>query len=123
MNKKIILLILIGSAIVIGAFSFFVTKNSDNDNVESGMILFYQTGCSYCAIVDKYIEENNIAEKLSFQIKEVLSNKNNAVLMTQKASICGLSLKNVGVPFLRTGEECLIGDKDIVNFFKQEISK
>lgn len=125
MDKKNILLIFISLGIAaIGFYNFFVSKNPDNvGNSEDGIILFYQTGCSYCKIVDDYIKENNVEEKVVFQKKEVLSNQNNAALMSQKASICGLSLKNIGVPFLWTGEKCLIGDKDIVNFFQQEINK
>jgi hypothetical protein len=31
---------------------------------------------------------------------------------------CELSQENVGVPFLWTGSECLMGDKDITTFFE-----
>jgi len=37
-----------------------------------------------------------------------------------KAKICELPTDSIGVPFLWDGKDCLIGDQDIINFFKQK---
>ncbi len=129
-NKTIIPTILFIAVLI---FSFFVLspekdKNqiSTNETVieenqsASQIILFYGDGCPHCAIVEEYIKENSIDDKISFAQKEVYYNQNNAKELETKARICGLPTDSIGVPFLWDGEKCLIGDQDIINFFKQK---
>lgn len=131
MNKKIIFPTILFIAVLI--FSFFVLSQEKNKNqtptnettitenqTESQIILFYGDGCPHCAIVEGYIKENNIQNKISFSQKEVYYNQNNAKELETKAKICGLPTDSIGVPFLWNGEKCLIGDQDIINFFKQK---
>lgn len=108
-------------------FSFFALSREENKNQpadrqgeQSQIILFYGDGCPHCAKVEKYIEENKVKDKISFAQKEVYHNKNNADEMAGKAKICGLPAGSIGVPFLWDGEKCLIGDQDIIDFFKQK---
>lgn len=123
MKGRTILFILMGLAVAAGAIYFFINKNSDNNNGDSGIILFYGIGCPHCAVVDEYIKQNNIEEKVSFQKKEALFHPDNWELMIEKASICGLSTStdDIGVPFLWDGSECFMGPTDIINFFNQKI--
>ena len=129
-NKIIIPTILF---IVVLIFSFFAfSKEKDKNQTPtdkitttesqsaSQIILFYGDGCPHCAIVENYIKESNIKEKLPFEEKEVYHNQKNANELTDKAKICGLPTDSIGVPFLWDGEKCLIGDQDIINFFKQK---
>lgn len=120
-NKVIIPTILF---IVVLIFSFFVFSQERNKNQKaSEIILFYGQGCPHCAIVEEYIKENNIQDKISFVQKEVYYNQNNAKELEAKAKACGLPLNLIGVPFLWDGKNCLVGDQDIINFFKEKISK
>jgi glutaredoxin len=128
-NKIIIPTVLF---IVVLIFSFFalakekdktlpVANKTTTENQSAGqIILFYGDGCPHCAIVEEYIKENNINDKISFAQKEVYYNQNNAKELEAKAKICGLPTDSIGVPFLWNGEDCLIGDQDIINFFKQK---
>jgi glutaredoxin len=95
-------------------------KNSQTE--KSRIILFYGKGCPHCALVEKYINENKIQDKISFAQKEVYYNQSNAKELEAKAKICGLPTDAIGVPFLWDGEKCLIGDQDIINFFRQKTS-
>lgn len=115
------------------AFSFFAfSKESKKEQLsepateeaqmEDGIILFYGDGCPHCEIVDEYLEENNMAEQVNFSHKEVYYNRTNAKELEEKAIICGMPAGSIGVPFLWDGEKCLIGDEDIIEFFKQKIS-
>jgi len=130
-NKIIIPAILF---IAVSVFSFVVlTKNKEsglsdnhqeNQQIEkSQIILFYGDGCPHCAIVEDYIKENSIGDKISFAQKEVYYNQNNAKELEAKAKICGLPTDSIGVPFLWDGEKCFIGDQDIINFFKQKTNE
>jgi len=97
--------------------------NRENQGMEQGqIILFYGDGCPHCAIVEEYIEENKIQDKISFVQKEVYYNQSNAKELEAKAKICELPSDSIGVPFLWDGEKCLIGDQEIINFFKQKIN-
>lgn len=62
-------------------------------------------------------------DKISFAQKEFYYNQNNAKELEAKAKICGLPTNSIGVPFLWDGEKCLIGDQDIINFFKKKTNE
>jgi len=85
-----------------------------------GIILFYGEGCSHCKIVDDFISQNKIEDKVKFTRLEVFNNKDNAGILLQKAGICKIDQNNIGVPFLWDGKNCLLGDEDVISFFKKE---
>jgi len=132
-NKTTISTILFAVVLI---FSFFaLSQEKDKNQISTNetvaeknqsadqIILFYGDGCPHCAIVEDYIKENNIIDKISFAQKEVYYNQNNAKELEAKAKICGLPTDSIGVPFLWDGEKCFIGDQDIINFFKQKTNE
>jgi glutaredoxin len=125
MKKNILIVAGLLIIAVIVVFAFFGRKNNNpgGGNTESldGIILFYGQGCPHCANVDKYIAENNVKDKVTFAELEVFSNQDNAKLLEEKAAVCGLPIDSIGVPFLWDGSKCLVGDQDIINFFKEKI--
>jgi glutaredoxin len=124
MNKKksalsaiIILLVLV---VVVSIFiSKRQTGTEQKTSSDNGPILFYSLSCPHCQNVEKYIQENNIKNKYSFSQLEVSANKQNREILGAKAKICGLDTQSLGVPFLWTGEKCLLGDTDIIDFFSK----
>ncbi len=97
------------------------SKNQQNQkNSESQIVLYYGEGCPHCKIVDDYIEENKIGEKVSFVRKEVYYDQENQEELVRRARECSVSDDSIGVPFLWDGKTCLIGDQDIINFFKDK---
>ncbi|NCT54764.1 hypothetical protein GW758_02265 [Candidatus Falkowbacteria bacterium] len=126
MNKKtftpaIIFLALAVVAIIFVAKSETGIKTTDK-TAKSDIVLFYGDGCSYCKVVETYLETENVESKISFDKREVYNNQANATLMTAKAKSCGLNTNSIGVPFLWDGENCLIGDRDIIAFFEAELA-
>lgn len=85
----------------------------------AGMILFYGDTCPHCQAVEQYINANNIQTRLKFQELEVYHNQSNAELLGQYAKHCGLDTKAIGVPFFFTGQTCIVGQDEIINYFKQ----
>jgi len=131
MKNKILIPTILFIAVLI--FSFFaLSQKKDKNQISTNetateknqsadqIILFYGDGCPHCAIVEEYIKKNSTGDKISFTQKEVYYNQNNAKELEAKAKICGLLTNSIGVPFLWDGEKCLIGDRDIINFFKQK---
>jgi len=92
------------------------TVKTASQNTE--IILYYGEGCPHCEKVDEFIATNNIKDKIQFSSKEVFLNQANAQELGTKAKICGIDSGSVGVPFLWDGSKCIIGDEDIINFFK-----
>jgi glutaredoxin len=137
--KKNLPLIVIGLLVLLGISTFIVVKFNPNilvtvpadktagqiKNTSSEIILFYGNGCPHCAKVEQYMSENKVSEKINISQKEVYGDKNNAALLGEKAHSCGLNTSSIGVPFLWDGPtgKCLVGDEEIVNFFKTKMGK
>lgn len=126
MNKKILIIVL--AVVVLGGALLYTFKNKSTSKEEtrkiidsSEIIFFYGQGCPHCVNVEKFLEENkSVEEKVKFEKLEVWKIKENAQLMTERAKICGLSEEDLGVPMLWNGSRCLIGDTDIIDFFKSK---
>ncbi|MFA5184033.1 MAG: hypothetical protein WC456_00735 [Patescibacteria group bacterium] len=84
------------------------------------MILFYSDSCPHCQVVAEYIDQNGIRERFKFQELEVSRSQANATLLERKARQCDLdTAQGLGVPFFFDGEKCLMGDQDIIDYFKK----
>lgn len=89
-------------------------------NRQPQMILFYGDTCPHCQIVKQYITDNNITARFNFQELEVYQDKTNAALLGKYAHQCGLdTTQGVGVPFFFDGQKCIMGDQDIITYFKE----
>ena len=125
MDKKIYFIIAL-AIIVIGGMAFFILRDNKQAAItesNASMILFFGKGCPHCENVDKFIQENNVKEKVKFDELEVFFDKSNEKLMEEKAKDCGVSTDNLGVPFLWNEGKCFSGDVDIINFFKSQIGQ
>ena len=128
MKNKIILSTILLVIVLIFSFILLIqNKGKDNEQQKqetsgSQVILFYGDGCPHCAIVEDYLRDNQVENSFPFTRKEVYHNSNNAKELGEKAKNCGIPANSIGVPLLWDGQKCLIGDEDIINFFKQKIN-
>jgi hypothetical protein len=104
----------------LGAFSFIDGKYS---YIGKGIILFEGKDCDHCHAVDDFIAKNKVQEKVMFTRLEVFHDIDNADLLIDKARICGLDASEIGVPFLWDGGGCILGDIDVIQFFREKITK
>ena len=133
MNKIIIYsvvgIILVGGifwGVQTGFFSKVFAGPAQNILAPEGIVLFYGEECPHCKNVEDYIAQNKITETVKFTQLEVAFGTRtssellaNSGLAIQLAKKCNLDVKNgVSIPFLYDGKNCLIGDVDIINFFK-----
>jgi len=121
MNKKVITPTILFIIVLIFSFTVLL-KGGASDKREGEIILFYGIGCPHCAKVEDYIKQNQIDSKTSLVQKEVYYNQENAKELGEKAQKCGLMANSVGVPFLWDGKGCIVGDRPIIDFFKQKIN-
>jgi|WetSurMetagenome_2_1015567.scaffolds.fasta_scaffold62363_2 glutaredoxin len=124
MNKKVILIatgiiILLAISTLI-AFKTIKPPSPALVKSDDKIILYYGATCPHCLKVEQFMADNKIEEKISITKKEVYNDKNNAAELGEKAHQCGLDTSSIGIPFLWDGPEakCLVGDEDIINFFK-----
>ena len=127
MDKKIVIIIfLVILAGVIfwaaqsGFFASVVSNPTKPSALPQGIVEFYGQGCPHCADVDAFVKANNIDQKVKFTKMEVWYDKGNAALLGQVAQSCKITSNSVGVPFLYDGKNCLIGETDVINFFKAQ---
>jgi hypothetical protein len=129
MNKKVILIIagvIIFLAIsTLIAFKTVKTPAPAPIKGDNQIILYYSETCPHCIKVEQFMTDNKVKEKIIVSKKEVSIDRINAAELGEKAHACGLNTDSIGVPFLWNGLEakCLIGDEDIINFFKAKIGQ
>lgn len=100
-----------------------VSAKLDVIRTDSPIVFYFGVSCPHCKNVEKYLEENQVAEKVSFSMKEVYNNRDNANEAIEKAALCGIDKKNLGVPFLWDGDKCYVGDENIISFFKTKMEE
>ncbi|MFZ2975287.1 MAG: hypothetical protein WA055_01480 [Candidatus Moraniibacteriota bacterium] len=117
MNKYFLTAVFLGFSLILSGCG----QNSGDVDKNASIIFFYGQECPHCKIVEKYIEENKIKEKVDFSEGEVYHNKNNSAFLAEKAGKCGIDTKSIGVPLLWADDKCYVGDKDVIEFFKNKI--
>ena len=94
---------------------------AQEQNPDAKIVLYYSNQCPHCKNVEEYIAQNDVENKIEFAQKEVGDNRTNANEMIGKATLCNIQDKSLGIPFLwdgENGDKCLMGDKDIIEYFE-----
>ena len=83
---------------------------------EDAVVLYYGSTCSYCKVVERWLEENPaIKESSGLVTKEVYENQENSKELTEKARGCEIE-GGVGVPFLDDSGQCIVGSQPIIDY-------
>lgn len=122
MNKPIALII-VAVVVILGGLIWW--KNSPKNSAPpqsntDGIVLYFGDTCPHCKVVAQYIQDNKIKEKVNFTEKEVYNDAKNSKELVERAKTCGLATDSIGVPFLWDGQKCILGQDDVINFFKQK---
>ncbi len=122
MDKKQLIGLGIGLVVIIASIVWWGLKGEGEKEVldQSVTTYFYGETCPHCIDVRKFLDENKIAEKFSFVMKEVWSDRTNARLMREAAEVCSLKPEEIAVPFVFSEGKCLIGTPKVIEFFKQK---
>lgn len=109
--------IVIGIAAIVGWGIWSGHKANAPIQPVTGTVYFWGAECPHCKKVNDYIEANGIADKVSYEKKEVWHDQENAKQMSQAATQCGMSQDQVGVPFVFDNGTCHVGEVDVMKFF------
>ena len=118
MKKKIIIVLVVAAVILAGLYLAFGQRKV---GPPPPMTLFVQEGCPHCANVMQYLQDNNVASKITIEIKELVNKLDNQTLYEQKVTECRLA--ESGVPLLYLEGKCLVGDDPIIAYLKKVIKK
>lgn len=123
MNKKNIyfafaILILLGVGLF---FIFNKNKNPEISTLSTEPILFYSINCPHCQNVEKFLDSNEIREKIKLTEKSIDNNTENTNELISYAKKCGNEGDSVSIPFLWNGTNCFIGEQDIINYLSGKI--
>lgn len=121
-EKKTIAIFLGTLALVSGLIYWGLQDGKQSEIVDdqSAIVYYYGEGCPHCKVVNDFLVANpQVAEKVSFQKKEVWSDKGNAKEMERRAKVCNIKPEGMGVPFVYGGDgKCYIGEPEVIDFFK-----
>ena len=138
MNKNLLSIIIAVVLIVLGSLLIIGYNNGTLAQIWSSLsgpkvditeiILFYGDGCPHCKLVEDFISQNKVEEKIKFtRLRIPLNNEkdpellSNTKVLLERAKACGINTTDIGVPFLWDGKTCLAGDPDVIKFFQDKI--
>lgn len=121
-DKKILVLIAV-MLLAVGGLIYWGVQDSKQAQVvddPNAIVYYWGDGCPHCKVVSDFLDANpQVAEKVSFEKKEVWSNKANASEMGRRAKVCNINQEGMGVPFLYGGDgKCYVGQVEVIDFFK-----
>ncbi len=90
------------------------TLNSKNP------IYFYETTCPNCKIVEEFMTQNTIEEKMTIEKIEV-SSATNAKKLVAVAKKCNIPTAGLGVPLLYTDGKCYEGAVDVIKYLSEKV--
>jgi glutaredoxin len=114
--------ILVGTLIVIVGLVYWGLQDAKQPADDPNAIIYYYgESCPHCKALSEFLDANKIAEKVSFQKKEVWYDKTNASEMSRRAKACDIKPEGMGVPFVYGGDgKCYIGEPDARKFFSEK---
>lgn len=121
MLEKKTVIILVSTLIAISGLVYWGLQEEQQPTEDpSAIVYYYGEGCPHCKVINDFLVENNIAEKVSFEKKEVWNNKSNASEMSRRAKVCNIKPEGMGVPFVYAAGQCFIGEPDVKKFFSEK---
>lgn len=87
-------------------------------SIPPGYFYFYSKTCAHCTVVETYMNENNIRQKLYFVSKDVTEDKAAFDLMQAVGEYCQIKQTDLGTPLFYDGQKCYLGDKDVISYFE-----
>lgn len=84
-------------------------SNEDAGNPSASVVYYYGDGCPHCNDLQKFLDENGVEFGDDLAKKEVWENETNRDEMNERAKSCGLTKRELGVPFVFAEGKCFMG--------------
>jgi len=100
-QKLIVASLLFATASIFSIVTLIKEQSAKNRPLEAELVLYYGITCPHCKIVEDYIANNGLANKLKIEQKEIFENQANQREMAQNLAACGRQEQgNLYVPML-----------------------
>ena len=119
-EKKTIIVFVGVLMVVVGLVYWGLAETKQPADDPNAIVYYYGEGCPHCKEVSEFLDANNIAEKVSFEKKEVWGDKQNAREMGRRAKVCNIQPSGMGVPFVYANGQCFVGTPDVKKFFSDK---
>jgi glutaredoxin len=120
MKNKSQKIILVVAAIAIGGLVIWGLSQPSDISVPTGEIIYYySSNCPHCTAVSRFLDENNVADKVNYAKKEVSGSQENQKEFLGAVKKCGNN-PSKAVPFLYTPDNCYLGQDEVIIFFKEK---
>ncbi|MFA6004897.1 MAG: hypothetical protein WC775_00225 [Patescibacteria group bacterium] len=130
MDKKKLFIGILISVFILGATSIVYLISQKSPTTDTGkldknaLIYFYGTTCPHCTELSKYLTEQGIDKKVSYQKLEVYENKENQALLQEAVDVCKFDVsKGVGVPFIFDKGNCYVGTEEAKKIFNEKLQE
>lgn len=124
-NYLAIVLWVLGIVAFLFGAVFFLSKsfNTTVDFDQNSITFFYGNTCPHCKIVEDFLSEEKVDDKIQFSRKEIYNSAQNKAEFDQAVKLCQLNPSQVGVPFLYAKGDCFFGSPDVIEYFKQYVGE
>ena len=121
---KYYLILTIAVVIIGGITLWFFGRPQKVVAPTGGIIYYYGKDCPHCQEVEKFMEDNKVAEKVEFAKEEVQYSNKNAQELLSRGRECNLEKEEIGsIPLVYDKGQCFLGAPEVIDFFKSQIDK
>jgi len=85
------------------------------------LIFFWGKGCSHCAKVESYIQQNKLDNIFNIERKEIYFDKKNREDFIKTCQEKNIPLEEQGVPMMIIDGQCIVGDQPIINALEAKL--
>jgi len=119
-KKAILMFFAVVIILVLALYGFYWNLSGRVIDTPNNNVLYYGITCPHCKIVEEFMANNNITQKIQIELKEVYKNETNSKELVNVAKSLDMNTDQIGVPFLYYEGKAYIGDVDIIDLLKKE---
>lgn len=87
------------------------------------LVFYLDDNCAACVSIQKYLEKNEVKNKVGFQERNIGKDEIAAEQMAEDAMHCNIEEELFAVPFLRAKDICYVGETAIIKFFDDKLNE
>jgi len=115
-QKVVIVFFIISIVVIAGLYIYYnhLLKSKKVLEIKDNT-LFYSLTCPHCKIVEQFMEENNVTQRINITQLEVSQNSTNAQQLINLGKFCKIESNYIGaIPLFYSNGSCYLGDTPII---------
>ncbi len=83
-----------------------------------GKFYFYADSCPHCVVVNEYIRDNKVRQKLYFITQNAGTDQYSVNLLHSIGKRCAINEADLAVPLFWDGQKCYLGEEGVISYFQ-----